>query len=94
MDKLFRGWKSEGNGKVEEKDKTQEVVNTFKEIAFNSRTKKTLVRDGNKFIVVAGTDKSFLDTLRTLRYLKFDSIEDAIEFFKKNGEEEHENQSV
>lgn len=58
----------------------------FKEVAFNSRTKKTLVRDGENFLVVVGTNKSFVDTLRTLKYVKFDSMEAAIKYFKENGE--------
>ena len=58
----------------------------FKEVAFNSRTKKTLVRDGDDFLVVVGTNKSFVDTLRTLKYIKFPDMETAIAFFKQNGE--------
>lgn len=59
----------------------------FREVAFNSKTKKTLVRDGDNFLVVVGTNKSFVDTLRTLKYVKFPDMDGAIEFFKKNGED-------
>lgn len=58
----------------------------FREVAFNSKTKKTLVRDGDNFLVVVGTNKSFVDTLRTLKYVKFPDMETAIQFFKKSGE--------
>jgi len=85
LDKLFRGLLNKE--KPEEMRRRSDLMGAFKEVAFNSRTKKTLVKDGNRFIVVSGTDKSFLDTLRTLKYIKFESLEKAVEFFRKNGED-------
>lgn len=66
----------------------------FKEVAFNSKTHKTLIRDGDEFLVVVGTNKSFVDTLRQLKYLKFTSMEEAIAFFKVNGEQIERRKSV
>lgn len=65
----------------------------LKEVAFNSRTKKTLIRDGDHFMVISGTNKAFIDTLRKIKYMKFDSLEAALEFFKENGDTDNKNES-